>query len=74
MEQFYKISKQEADQIGTFIFSDSVFINAHVGEQVDGSFIISKNCIDIIKNHERVVGINFDSKNTYTLDDLNFKL
>lgn len=71
MEKFYKISKKEASEIGRFFYSENEMFDPFVGEQVDGSYIVSETIFIKLQDNENLKKINFKSKKLIT--DLSFK-
>jgi hypothetical protein len=70
MSNFYKITKAQATQIGKFEYSPSKWFNPFVGEQVDGTYIISEEMYSLMKETVKFQQIDFNSLPTITKEEL----
>ena len=73
MERFYKITKSDADLIGYFEYSVNEAIDPFVGEQKDGSVLISEKMYLILKEHSKIKQIDFSTKELVEKDILDTK-
>ena len=62
MNYFFKISPKEADTMGSFLYELNKEFNPHVGEQKDGSFLVSEKMYELLKDREEFKRIDFSSK------------
>ena len=62
MENFYKITKGEAELIGVILYEENKEFNPFVGEQTDGTFLISEKMYELLKNTEQFQRVNFSEK------------
>lgn len=70
MENFYKITKSEATQIGYFEYASNQAIDAFAGEQKDGSYIISETVYQLLKDHPKFKEIDFNKKEKVSQENL----
>ncbi len=59
MENFYKITPAQAALIGKFNYSSFEAIDPFVGEQKDGSYLISEKCYLLLQEHTKMKLIDF---------------
>lgn len=59
MENFYKITKAQADLIGKFTFAPHQIVEPHVGEQKDGLFLISERVYEMLKKRDEFKKVDF---------------
>lgn len=68
--KYYKISSSDANAIGYFEYAKNQALDPFAGEQVDGTFIISDICYDLLKDHSRLEKIDFSKKEKVNGEDL----
>ena len=73
MENFYKITKAEADLIGKFEYAPNQAVDPFCGEQVDGNYLISEKMYLILKDHPKLQNVDFSKKQLVGKDFLNTK-
>lgn len=73
MENFYKITKAEADLMGRFEYATNQAIDPYCSEQTDGTFIISEKMYELLKGHPNLQKINFSKKRLIEKDNLQTK-
>ena len=73
MERFYKITKAEAALIGKFEYAPNQAIDPFVGEQVDGSYLISGTMYNLLKDRAEIKQIDFSKKTPVAQDKLDTK-
>ncbi len=56
---YYKITPEQAKQIGAFEYAPNKRINPFVGEQEDGCFLIAESLYKEIQDNENLKGIDF---------------
>lgn len=62
MENFYKITKAEADLLGRFEYERSKAFDPYCSEQKDGTYVVSETMYTILKNHPKFASVNFEAK------------
>lgn len=73
MGNFYKITKEEAEVIGMFIYSPGKAFDPFVSEQIDGTFIVEEKMYNLLKNHEKFSSVYWGDKMTIEEKDLDTK-
>lgn len=59
MENYYKITKAQADLIGKFNYSSFEAVDPYVGEQKDGSYLVSETIYNLLKDRAEIKKIDF---------------
>jgi hypothetical protein len=54
MNTFYKISKLEANKVGSFEYEVGYEFNPFCGEQIDGTYLVSVNLVEQLKDNENI--------------------
>lgn len=72
-EKFYKITKKEAELIGRFEYAPNQAIDPFVGEQEDGSYLVSETVYELLKDREEFKKVNFEGKETISKENLDTK-
>lgn len=62
MEQYYKISKAEADLLGRFEYAPNQAFDPYCSEQTDGKYVVSETMYNILKAHPKFAGVDFEAK------------
>jgi hypothetical protein len=62
MENFYKITKAEADLLGRFEYAPNMAFDPYCSEQKDGTYIVSETMYLILKNNDKFKSIAFEGK------------
>jgi hypothetical protein len=62
MENYYKITKAEADLLGRFEYAPNMAFDPYCSEQKDGTYIVSETMYLILKNNDKFKTVNFESK------------
>lgn len=70
MENFYKITKAEAEIISYFEYATNQAVDPFAGEQKDGSYIISEIVYQLLKDHPKFKQIDFSNKQKVGQDKL----
>jgi hypothetical protein len=73
MEKYFTITKEEAEQIGRFTYSKSEDFDPFVGEQKDGTFLVSDKMVSILNAHPKFSKINFIARSKKDRVELDFK-
>lgn len=71
---FYKITKEQAELIGKFDFGKNQKFDPFVGEQKDGSFLVSEKMYTLLKEHGALKRVDFKGKTTVTKQSLDFEV
>lgn len=58
MENFYKITKEQAQQIGKFSEAGYTF-DPFVGEQKDGTYLVSEKLYEVLKGSDNLKKVDF---------------
>lgn len=74
MENYYKITKDDAAFIGNFEYASGKAIDPFVGEQNDGSYLISEKMYALLKEHEKFSKIDFEKKELISKEQLDTKI
>ena len=73
MNYFYKISPAEAKLIGVFFYMKNRMFDPYVGEQEDGSFLVSEESYNELKYTDHFKRVDFSNKVKVLQSDLNTK-
>lgn len=73
MEKFYKITPEEANTIGRFDYDINRSFDPFCGEQIDGSYLVSEEMYNLLKEHENFKKVDFSKKELIEEKDLEFK-
>jgi len=73
MEKYYKITAEEAALIGKFEYAPNQVIDPFVGEQKDGTYLVSEKMYLILQHHPKIEAIDFGIKPKTDKEDLDPK-
>ena len=73
MEKFYKITKDQANTIGRFEYAPYQMLDPFVGEQEDGTYLISEAVYELLKNRDEIKKIDFSKCELIEKDKLKTK-
>jgi hypothetical protein len=59
MNTFYKISKEDANKVGTFEYEIGYEFNPFCGEQVDETYLVSIDLVEQLKDNENIKKIDW---------------
>ena len=59
MNTFYKISKLDANKVGSFEYETGCEFNPFCSEQVDGTYLISFDLVEQLKNNENIKKVDW---------------
>ena len=59
MKYYYKITKEQADNIGKFEYDKNKQIDPFVGQQIDGTYLISEKLANDLKGNKNLNQIDF---------------
>jgi hypothetical protein len=71
---FYKITKAQAELIGKFDFGKNQKFDPFVGEQKDGSFLVSEKMYTMLKEHGALKKVDFKTRPTVLKQQLDFEV
>ena len=71
MENFYKITKAEAELIGKFEYAPNQICDPFCGEQMDGNYLVSEAVYKLLKDRAEFKKVNFSNKQLVGKDFLN---
>ena len=61
MNTFYKISKEDAETVGYFEYGDGDAFNPFCSEQIDGTYLVSCNLVEELKDNENIMKVDWSS-------------
>ena len=73
MEKYYKITKDQANLLTRFSYAPNQDFDPFVGEQVDGSYLVSEKVYELLKNREEFQKVDFSVKTKIEYEKLNTK-
>lgn len=73
MELVTKITKEEADLIGNFSYSDTNF-TPYCQETEDGHYIVVKNHYEMVKEKPEILRVDFTEKEWVDIETIEFKI
>ena len=59
MNTFYKISKLDANKVGSFEYETGYEFNPFCSEQVDGTYLVSVDLVEQLKNNENIKKVDW---------------
>jgi len=62
METYYKITAAQATSIGKFNYSSFEAIDPFVGEQKDGTFLVSETIYNLLKDRPEIQRVDFTGR------------
>jgi hypothetical protein len=66
MMTFYKISKTDANKVGIFEFGTSEMFNPFCSEQVDGTYLVSVDLVERLKDNKNIQKVDFSKLTVIT--------
>lgn len=73
MENYYKITKAQADLIGKFNYSSFEAIDPFVGEQQDGTYLVSEKVYTLLEERPEIKKVDFTKCEKISQAQLNTK-
>lgn len=67
---YYKITKEQADLIGKIMYAEDRMFDPYVGEQKDGTYIVSEEMYQIMKDHTDFKKVDFSKKTPITENEV----
>jgi len=74
MENYYKITAAQATSIGKFNYSSFEAIDPFVGEQKDGSFLVSETIYNLLKDRPEFKKFDWSAKTPVPKEELDPKV
>ena len=59
MNAFYKISKLDANKVGSFEYEVGYEFNPFCSEQVDGTYLVSVDLVEQLKDNENIKKVDW---------------
>ena len=59
MENYYKISKTDANKVGIFNYGNAEIFNPFCSEQVDGTYLVSVDLVSQLSDNENIKKVDF---------------
>lgn len=59
MNTFYKISKLDANKVGSFEYETGYEFNPFCSEQVDGTYLVSVDLVEQLKDNESIKKVDW---------------
>jgi hypothetical protein len=59
MNTFYKISKEDANKVGSFEYEVGYEFNPFCSEQVDETYLVSVNLVEQLKDNENIKKVDW---------------
>ena len=59
MNTFYKISKLDANKVGSFEYETGYEFNPFCSEQVDGTYLVSVDLVEQLKDNENIKKVDW---------------
>jgi hypothetical protein len=73
MNTFYKISKEDADKVGYFEYESGNAFSPYCSEQVDGTYLVSCNLIELLKDNENIIKVDWSAMTVINETEINTK-
>jgi plasmid replication initiation protein len=61
MNTFYKISKEDANTVGYFEYSEGSAFSPFCAEQVDGTYLVATSLVEELKDNENILKVDWTS-------------
>lgn len=65
-ENYYKITKEDADILGRFEYAPNHLFDPYCSEQKDGTYLVSEKMYQILKENQKIVDLNIKDKSKVT--------
>lgn len=73
MERFYKITKEQSNLIGRFDYDPNKQIDPYVGEQKDGTYLVSEFMYELLKDRTEINKVDFTKCEKITKEQIDIK-
>ena len=73
MNTFYKISKEDANKVGSFEYETGYEFNPFCSEQVDGTYLVSVDLVEQLKDNENIKKVDWTKLEVIDKTQINTK-
>lgn len=73
MENYYKISKTDANKVGKFNYGNDEVFDPFCSEQVDGTYLVSESMVNLLVNNENMQKVDWNSLEMIDSSQINTK-
>ena len=74
MNTFYKISKLNANKVGSFEYETGCEFNPFCCEQVDGTYLVSIDLVEQLKDNENIKKVDWTKLEAINSTQINTKI
>jgi hypothetical protein len=74
MENFYKISKTDANKVGRFEYDNGCMFDPFCSEQVDGTYLVSESMVNLLVNNEKMQKVDWSKLTKINSSQINNKV
>jgi hypothetical protein len=74
MNTFYKISKLDANKVGSFEYEVGYEFNPFCSEQVDGTYLVSIDLVEQLKDNENIKKVDWTKLEAINYTQINTKI
>ena len=74
MNTFYKISKLDANKVGSFEYETGYEFNPFCSEQVDGTYLVSFDLVKQLKDNENIKKVDWTKLEVINKTQINTKI
>jgi hypothetical protein len=74
MNTFYKISKEDANKVGSFEYETGYGFDPFCGEQVDGTYLVSIDLVEQLKDNENIKKVDWSQLEVIDETQINTKI
>ena len=74
MNTFYKISKLDANKVGSFEYETGYEFNPFCSEQVDGTYLVSVDLVEQLKDNENIKKVDWTNLEVIDKTQINTKI
>ena len=74
MNTFYKISKLDANKVGSFEYETGYEFNPFCSEQVDGTYLVSVDLVEQLKDNENIKKVDWTKLEVINKTQINTKI
>ena len=74
MNTFYKISKLDANKVGSFEYETGYEFNPFCSEQVDGTYLVSIDLVEQLKDNENIKKVDWSQLEVINSTQINTKI
>jgi hypothetical protein len=73
MENYYKISKTDANKVGKFEFGNGEMFDPFCSEQVDGTYLVSVDLVERLSENENIQKVDWKQLTIINQSQINTK-